>query len=171
MLPDTSGAIYNPATMASKPEVTEASNPQPEVLTDSKGDDMDDVPDPDEDDLDDLDGMCQHLFQLFKTHNATLLTFRDIDMLEDFKDVKIDKASETEAQTSKAVPPLTDSATVHTAPKIDEDVLPDDDFAKQLQAGMAELMGEIENSVRPHNVSFVSFFEIDMTTARDGGPV
>ena len=45
-----------------------------------------------------------------------------------------------------------------TAPKEDEvgeDVLSDDDFAKQLQAGMANLLGELESSVGRHHAAFL----------------
>lgn len=78
-------------------------------------------------------------------------------MLDDFSAVKIDaKSSEAAAAgpgrpaTTAAAPATSSSAAA--APGIrepSEDALADDDFAKQLQAGMAELMGEIESSVRP----------------------
>lgn len=81
----------------------------------------------------------------------TLADCNDEDMLDDFKDVKIDskKTSEPEASSAADTKPPPDSAVDPTAANVDEDVLSDDDFAKQLQAGMAELMGEIESSVRP----------------------
>lgn len=71
-------------------------------------------------------------------------------MLDDFKDVKIDP---TKAPGSKPVqstdsePPHVPSAAQAASTTGTEDVPSDDDFAKQLQAGMAELMGEIESSV------------------------
>lgn len=76
-----------------------------------------------------------------------------IDMLDDFKDVKIDSQKPENAGSapvnplppnSKSPPTADPSATTKAD---EEDVLSDDDFAKQLQAGMAELMGEIEGSV------------------------
>ncbi|KAL2129807.1 hypothetical protein VTI74DRAFT_7277 [Chaetomium olivicolor] len=76
----------------------------------------DDVPDPDEDDLDDLD-----------------------DMLDDFSAVKINAKKPT--APARPAPP-----TAAPASTSDEQVLSEDDFAKQLQAGMADLLGELENS-------------------------
>ncbi|KAJ4395904.1 Peroxisome chaperone and import receptor [Gnomoniopsis smithogilvyi] len=110
--------------MASQPEATKPESSATEQLD---LDDVGDVPDPDEDDLDDLD-----------------------DMLDDFKAAMIDSskpavASSASADLPKDVhsPPTADPTTAKAA---EEEVLSDDDFAKQLQAGMAELMGEIENS-------------------------
>lgn len=74
-----------------------------------------------------------------------------VDMLDDFNDVKIDPSKPAVAGPTSADPPAdvksqaTPGST--TTKAAEEDVLSDDDFAKQLQAGMAELMGEIENSV------------------------
>lgn len=72
-------------------------------------------------------------------------------MLDDFNDVKIDSskpavagATSTHLPADVKSPPTAGSTTTKAA---EEDVLSDDDFAKQLQAGMAELMGEIESSV------------------------
>lgn len=60
------------------------------------------------------------------------------------------------------VPP---AATVSDATA--DDVLGDDDFAKQLQAGMAELMGEIENSPEMQ-AQFESIFK-ELGAAADSG--
>lgn len=73
-------------------------------------------------------------------------------MLDDFSAVKLDSEKQEAAATSPGRPPVSSSAATAKAgesatPKIDEEAFSDDDFAKQLQAGMAELMGEIENSV------------------------
>jgi len=74
------------------------------------------VPDPEEDDLDDLD-----------------------DMLDEFSAPKaevkepISSSGPGRPQTAKEVPNLAERTT-------------DDDFAKQLQAGMADLLGELETS-------------------------
>lgn len=99
--------------------------PAESAATDAKKpveEDVGDVPDPDEDDLDDLD-----------------------DMLNDFSNTKLDaqKPADTPSQpkpeTSKPAP----SSEPHANP---EDALGDEDFAKQLQAGMAELLGDLEKS-------------------------
>ena len=60
-------------------------------------------------------------------------------MLDDFSAVKID-APKPEAPPAPASPPAADAP--------GEDALSEDDFAKQLQAGMADLLGELETSVR-----------------------
>lgn len=108
--------------MASKPEESDAAKAEPKVQEQNL-EDMTDVPDPDEDDLDDLD-----------------------DMLDDFSAVKIDP---TKPQVSDAGGPGRPSASAQ-APEAkaeaEDDALLDDDFAKQLQAGMAELMGEMDDS-------------------------
>ncbi|KAK4451861.1 Pex19 protein family-domain-containing protein [Podospora aff. communis PSN243] len=81
--------------------------------------DEDDVPDPDEDDLDDLD-----------------------DMLEEFSATKIEGKA-PEIPPGKPAAAATDPSIPE--PKL-EDILSDDEFAKQLQAGMADLLGEMESS-------------------------
>lgn len=120
--------------MAPEPEASEASKADSKTSLHSSLEAVGDVPDPDEDDLDDLD-----------------------DMLDDFSTVKIDagkpeipapgpgRPSSTSAAPSAGAPPAA-AATNPLEAKLDEDALADDDFAKQLQAGMAELMGEIESS-------------------------
>ncbi|KAF7896311.1 hypothetical protein EAF00_006325 [Botryotinia globosa] len=81
-----------------------------------------DVPDPDEDDLDDLD-----------------------DMLDEFNAAKPESKApaptSTTATTGSEKPPVADDPLLGGG-----EGLTDDDFAKQLQAGMAELMGELETS-------------------------
>ncbi len=63
-------------------------------------------------------------------------------MLDEFSAAKLDsKPAET---TSSPGPPVVTAGEGATP----EDVLSDDEFAKQLQAGMADLLGEIESSVR-----------------------
>lgn len=70
-------------------------------------------------------------------------------MLDDFSAVKIE-SKQPEASAAGPGRPSTTSAPAakEKAATAEDDVLSDDDFAKQLQAGMAELMGEMENSVR-----------------------
>lgn len=67
-------------------------------------------------------------------------------MLDEFSTVKLDSKK---PEVPAAGPGRPAAASMPEAkPKTEEDPLAgDDDFAKQLQAGMAELMGEIESSV------------------------
>ncbi|KAG5982751.1 hypothetical protein E4U55_001403 [Claviceps digitariae] len=89
-----------------------------------------DVPDPDEDDLDDLD-----------------------DLLEDFATVKMTASAQEPrlAESANAVPSQTPPQPNDASAKIPattsrEPEMSEEDFAKQLQAGMADLLGELENS-------------------------
>ena len=69
-----------------------------------------------------------------------------LDLLGDFSATKLD-APKPSAVSGPGRPPV--------APSEDDvgaDVLSEDDFAKELQAGMADLLGEIENSVRRHGI-------------------
>jgi peroxin-19 len=59
-------------------------------------------------------------------------------MLEEFSAAKID----TKKPEEPAAPPPNPAAA-----SAEEEPVFDDDFAKQLQAGMAELLGDLENSV------------------------
>lgn len=118
-------AEISPSIPQSKPAVEE---------TKSKSQDApppEEVPDPDEDDLDDLDGKLP-----FLAHHQQLTS---PDMLDEFT-------------PSKPTPPSTSGPgrppPLPTA--IPEAVLPagvtDDEFAAQLQAGMAEMMSELETN-------------------------
>ena len=81
----------------------------------------DDFSDPDEDDLDDLD-----------------------DMLDEFAAVDL--------QAKKASGPAGPAAAGAGGDATGEDdVLSEEEFAKQLQAGMADLLGDIDNSVCESN--------------------
>jgi len=62
-------------------------------------------------------------------------------MLDEFSAVKVDDKKAAVASG----PGRPAAATASDEPK--EDELSEEDFAKQLQAGMADLLGEIENSV------------------------
>ncbi|TRX93465.1 hypothetical protein FHL15_005740 [Xylaria flabelliformis] len=96
---------------------------------------IDDAPDPDEDDLDDLD-----------------------DMLEEFSSVKLNTKTDAPkaTATTTAAPIATGPASAANATEdgnLDaKDTLPgledfsEEEFQKQLQAGMAELMGDLEDS-------------------------
>lgn len=90
---------------------------------------LDEVPDPDEDDLDDLD-----------------------DLLDEFSAAKIEPkaaATTTAAPSSSSTKPADPKGpTIPTlttdVPVADPNDLDDEEFQKQLQAGMAELMGEFD---------------------------
>ncbi|CCF35598.1 Pex19 protein family [Colletotrichum higginsianum] len=87
---------------------------------------VDDVPDPDEDDLDDLD-----------------------DMLDDFAAVNVNTKKPEQPVASSASGPGKPAAVAEDEvdEKTLEEMLSSDDFAKQLQAGMADLIGEFEKNV------------------------
>ncbi|KAK1584867.1 Pex19 protein family-domain-containing protein [Colletotrichum navitas] len=113
------------SSAAGADKASEATPVTPAVEEKRPADVVDDVPDPDEDDLDDLD-----------------------DMLDEFAAVNVD--------TKKPEPPTAPFATGSEKPatvteeeaddKTLEDMLSSDDFAKQLQAGMADLIGELEKN-------------------------
>jgi peroxin-19 len=63
------------------------------------------------------------------------------DMLNDFSAVKVQPQKPTEVAASVR--------SVQVEEETAEVPLADDDFAKQLQAGMAELLGELDSSVGP----------------------
>ncbi|EGX95853.1 peroxin [Cordyceps militaris CM01] len=110
-----------------------------------------DVPDPDEDDLDDLD-----------------------DMLDEFSTVKLDSPSHTLATPAAAPAALAATAAV-TAPEagakaggaVNPEDMTEEDFAQQLQAGMANLLGELEKSPEVQ-AEFESMFK-GMAAATEGG--
>ncbi|KAH9906946.1 Pex19-domain-containing protein [Xylariomycetidae sp. FL2044] len=89
-----------------------------------------DAPDPDEDDLDDLD-----------------------DMLDEFSSVKLN-SQKSAAEPAQVNPVSSGAPAPHIPPTVKTDVPPagaeddisEEDFEKQLQAGMAELMNELEGS-------------------------
>lgn len=76
-------------------------------------------------------------------------------MLDDFSAVKIEKKADTAepkapapaaAQPLSAGPQPAGSSDAGAQPKIDAP-FSEEDFAKELQAGMADLLGELESSV------------------------
>lgn len=72
-------------------------------------------------------------------------------MLDEFSAAKIDP-KKPEAPSGSGRPP----AAAATGPSDGtglEDLLSDDEFSKQLQAGMADLLGEVENSVSPETLA------------------
>lgn len=107
--------------------------------------DVEEVPDPDEDDLDDLD-----------------------DMLDEFATVNIEpKKPELASGPGRPIAATAPPPAATTSDAAADDVLGDDEFAKQLQAGMAELMGEIENSPEMQ-AQFESIFK-ELGAAADSG--
>ncbi|KAF6821935.1 Peroxisomal biogenesis factor 19 [Colletotrichum plurivorum] len=114
---------------AAKPDEVKAAAPATPVApaVEEKKPDvaMEDVPDPDEDDLDDLD-----------------------DMLDDFSAVQVDSKKPEQAPAAAAAGPGRPATVTEDAEedKSLEDMLASDDFAKQLQAGMADLIGELEKN-------------------------
>ncbi|KAK7746298.1 Peroxisome chaperone and import receptor [Cytospora paraplurivora] len=69
-------------------------------------------------------------------------------MLDDFSAVKIDSKV---SQVTDAGPdrPSTSAQAPDAKAKAEDDTLSDEEFAKQLQAGMAELMGGMDSSAKP----------------------
>ena len=103
-------------------DTSKVSDPAPPVA---------DAPDPDEDDLDDLDGTL-HCPTHFKTN-----AYKTADMLDEFTP-KLPELKAPSLASGPGRPQLEAAATTEG--------ITDDDFAKQLQAGMADLLGELENS-------------------------
>lgn len=71
-------------------------------------------------------------------------------MLNDFSNTKLDAQKPTEAPKAAPSQPAPESS--KAAPSSDpqanpEDAFSEEEFAKQLQAGMAELLGDLEKSV------------------------
>ncbi len=68
------------------------------------------------------------------------------DMLDEFSATKIDTNEEAPTASGPGRP----AAAAAAVPKDPFGIegLTDDDFAKQLQAGMADLLGEMQNNVR-----------------------
>lgn len=66
-------------------------------------------------------------------------------MLDDFSAVNIDQKKPQVSDAGSGRPST--SAQAPSGKAKAEEEIPDDDFAKQLQAGMAELMGEMDSSV------------------------
>ncbi|KAF5717336.1 peroxisomal biogenesis factor 19 [Fusarium mundagurra] len=86
-------------------------------------DEIDEVPDPDEDDLDDLD-----------------------DMLEEFSTVKLDQTKPPGAAAAGSSKPEAPKGSASGKQPEVEHAFSEDEFARQLQAGMADLLGELEQS-------------------------
>lgn len=79
------------------------------------------------------------------------------DLLDDFSAAKIEtKAPAAPVPTAPSIPAPTLPPGLEDDENLEE-LLNDEDFAKQLQAGMADLIGEIEKSVGPnvHELEFL----------------
>lgn len=72
-------------------------------------------------------------------------------MLDDFSNTNISqKKPESAPQVATAPPPVPAAAAgagTSAEDKALDDILGDEDFAKQLQAGMADLLGELDKNV------------------------
>ncbi len=72
-------------------------------------------------------------------------------MLDDFSSLKVDAKKPAAAPAAAPEPVAPAEAPVAAAAGADEanleNPMSDDDFAQQLQAGMADLLGELESSV------------------------
>lgn len=90
---------------------------------------LEDAPDPDEDDLDDLDEMLD-----------------DFSLSKPAQESKSEKPA-AEPTTSTKTPPAASTSSADL-PSAAQDEVSEEDFQRQLQAGMAELMGGLGDSVR-----------------------
>lgn len=70
----------------------------------------------------------------------------DEDDLDDLDDM-LDEFAAVDLQAKKPSGPTTSGAAGADDAKGEDDVLSEEEFAKQLQAGMADLLGDIENAV------------------------
>ena len=95
------------------------------------------APDPDEDDLDDLDGK-------FEFGDELTLAGIDyvIDMLDEFSAPKVESKAAAPVGSRAANPAMANNDDL---PPFPED-MNEEDFEKQLQAGMAELLGGLETN-------------------------
>ncbi|KAF5553222.1 peroxisomal biogenesis factor 19 [Fusarium napiforme] len=117
--PGPQEAAATTEAVAEKTDALPTSAPKAAVTVDE----IDEVPDPDEDDLDDLD-----------------------DMLEEFSTVKLDQTKPPEAAAAGSSKPEAPKGSASGKQPEVEDAFSEDEFARQLQAGMADLLGELEQS-------------------------
>lgn len=76
-------------------------------------------------------------------------------MLNDFSNTKL--GAQKPADTPSQPKPETSKPATSSEPQTNpEDAFADEDFAKQLQAGMAELLGDLEKSVRDDTERFMT---------------
>lgn len=74
----------------------------------------------------------------------------DEDDLDDLDDM-LDEFAAVDLQANKPSGPARPDAAEADDAKGEDDVLSEEEFAKQLQAGMADLLGDIDNSVCENN--------------------
>ncbi|KAF5591317.1 peroxisomal biogenesis factor 19 [Fusarium pseudoanthophilum] len=117
--PDPQEAAATTEAVAEKTDALPTPAPKAAVTVDE----IDEVPDPDEDDLDDLD-----------------------DMLEEFSAVKLDQTKPPGAASAGSSKPEAPKGSASGKQPEVEDAFSEDEFARQLQAGMADLLGELEQS-------------------------
>ncbi|PNP79625.1 hypothetical protein FNYG_06971 [Fusarium nygamai] len=117
--PDPQEAAATTEAVAEKTDALPTPAPKAAVTVDE----IDEVPDPDEDDLDDLD-----------------------DMLEEFSTVKLDQTKPPGAAAAGSSKPEAPKGSASGKQPEVEDAFSEDEFARQLQAGMADLLGELEQS-------------------------
>lgn len=85
-----------------------------------------------------------------------MLRLSGSDMLDEFSTVKLDAKKPADTPATPADVPTTVAAPAASAPEtgvtadgaVNPENMTEEDFAKQLQAGMANLLGELESSVR-----------------------
>lgn len=75
-----------------------------------------------------------------------MFTNFSLDMLDEFSTVKIDQPKPAQAAASSKPEAPKDPAPSGKQPEV-EDAFSEEEFAKQLQAGMADLLGELDQSV------------------------
>ncbi len=109
-------------------QTDQASSAEPKTASDVN--DVGDAPDPDEDDLDDLD-----------------------DMLDEFSTIKLNSKTDVPKTTAAASTASASTSLAAGDGALDTedsftglDGLPEEEIQKQLQAAMAELMGDLEGS-------------------------
>ncbi|KAG5931250.1 hypothetical protein E4U53_001870 [Claviceps sorghi] len=112
-----------------------------------------DVPDPDEDDLDDLDDLLQD--------------FATVKMTASVQEPRL--AESANAAPSQATPKPSDDASTKIPATSSEPEISEEDFAKQLQAGMADLLGELQNSPEMQE-QFEDMFKQMAAAVGESGP-
>lgn len=83
------------------------------------------------------------------TKGANLLTNELLDMLDDFSAAKITDDKAQKPAAASATEPSEKKTTSSTQAKVGEEgEFSEEDFAKQLHAGMADLLGDMDKNVR-----------------------
>lgn len=126
--------------------------------------DVEEAPDPEEDYLDDLDG--EGSSRLFSPGN--LSDQSNIDVLDEFSAPS--RADAVKKQNDLSAPELAKNEDGAQDQPNQQSSATDseDEFAKQLESGMAELLGEIESSVSAyyHQECILNVQRIDVSTSQ-----